>query len=225
MLIKSFKLNLFEFMIWVVATLILTMSFILSSSHFLYLISSIIGISALLYLAKGEPLGQVLTVLFSILYAIVSYQFKYYGEMITYLFMTLPSGLIAFIVWYKNPYQKSQSTVKVSNLSKLKIAFIIILAPIVTVLFYYLLKKLNTPYLWISALSITTSFIASMLTLFRSRYYALFYSLNDLVLIILWVLATINHLSFLPMVLCFIIFFSFDLYGFMNWKKIAKSQM
>ena len=222
--IKSFKLNKQESCLWILSVMILSISFIVTKSNPLYLAASIVGISALLYLAKGEPLGQMLTIVFSILYALVSYEFKYYGEMMTYLLMTLPSALMATIIWLKHPHEKTKTVVRVSSLTKKKFFILLLLTPIVTYLFYLLLKNLETPHLLISTLSITTSFIASMLTFFRSRFYALFYALNDLVLIALWVLATLYDLSFLPMVICFIIFFGFDLYGFINWKKLSITQ-
>ena len=72
-------------------------------------------------------------------------------------------------------------------------------------IFYFILKVLNTKNIIISTLSITTSFIAASLQALRSRYYALAYSLNDLVLIILWSLAIKEDLSYLSLVICFII--------------------
>ena len=224
MFIHSFKLSKKEIILWILSVLLLTVSFIITRSNPLYLAASIVGISALLYLAKGEPLGQMLTIIFSILYALVSYQFKYYGEMMTYLFMALPSALIATMIWLKHPHEKKKTVVRVSKLTSKKIYMLVILTPVVTALFYLLLNTLNTPNLVMSTLSISTSFVASMLTFFRSRYYALFYALNDLVLITLWSLATLMNIIFFPMIICFVIFLIFDLYGFINWKKISIKQ-
>ena len=99
-----------------------------------------------------------------------------------------------------------------------------LLALLVTVLFYFILKVLNTANLFFSTLSITTSFVASYLTFLRSPYYALGYSANDVVLIILWILASVEDISYLPMVACFIMFLFNDLYGFYNWRRMQKRQ-
>lgn len=90
---------------------------------------------------------------------------------------------------------------------------------IVTFLFYELLKYLNTPNLMFSTVSIVTSFLAATLTMLRSSYYALGYASNDIVLIILWVMASIKDLSYFPVVVNFMIFFLNDMYGFISWKK------
>ena len=99
-----------------------------------------------------------------------------------------------------------------------------LLTAAVTVLFYFILKYFNTSNLLISTLSITTSFIASYLTMRRSRFYALAYSLNDIVLIILWVLASIDNIEYISMVTCFIAFLINDIYGFINWTKLLNKQ-
>lgn len=218
------KLTTKEIILLATSSLVLILSFIISKSNILYLTASLVGLVALMYMAKGEPLGQFLTILFSILYAIISYKFRYYGEMITYLLMTLPSALIATIVWYKNPYNEKGTVVKVSKLNSFKITMIIIMTPVITLIFFWILKALSTPNLIISTISIATSFLASILTFFRSRHYAFFYALNDLVLITLWTLATLTSLVFFPMVICFIFFFIHDLYAFFNWKKLELIQ-
>ena len=75
-----------------------------------------IGVTALIFVAKGDIYGQILTVIFSILYGIVSYTFCYYGEMITYLGMSLPAALMSVFTWLKNPYKEDNSEVKVNNI-------------------------------------------------------------------------------------------------------------
>ena len=143
--------------------------------------------------------------------------------MITYLFMTAPMAIISAITWIKNPYQDSDE-VKVSIVTKKQISTMSILAIIVTSLCYFILKLCNTTNLFFSTISITTSFIASYLTYLRSPYYAIGYSANDIILIILWTLASIEDISYLPMVACFLMFLANDLYGFYNWSKMQQRQ-
>lgn len=56
----------------------------------LTLTASLIGVTSLIFNAKGHPAGQTLMILFSLLYGIISYTFSYYGEMFTFLGMTMP---------------------------------------------------------------------------------------------------------------------------------------
>ncbi len=217
-------LTKFEILLFSSSLFVITLSFLLTKEKdILSLIASLIGATALIFVSKGYVLGQVLTVVFSVFYGIISLYFRYYGEMITYMCMTAPIALMSVISWAKNPY-KGTKEVTVNRLSKKLKAVLIITAPIITLIFHFILKALGNENLFISTISITTSYIASYLTLFRSPYYAIGYSANDIVLIILWVSAAIKDPSCTPMILCFTAFLANDLYGFYNWQKIKKRQ-
>lgn len=217
-------LSRFEFILWISSVIIVSCCFLLSSSKdYLTLVASLIGVTALIFVAKGYVIGQVLTVIFAIFYGIISFYFCYYGEVITYLGMTSPIAILAIISWIKNPFEKT-SEVIVNKLSLQQILLIIFLTCLVTFLFYFLLKELKTTNILYSTISVATSFIASSLTFMRSSYYGVAYGLNDIVLIILWTFATIENVSYLPMIVCFVIFLINDIYGFVNWQRMKKRQ-
>lgn len=191
--------------------------------YLLTLIASLVGVTALIFVAKGDVWGQILTITFSILYGIISFKFRYYGEMITYVCMSAPIALLSIISWLRNPY-KGTSEVTVQNLNIKQKILMIVLSIFITIGFYYVLDYFNTKNLIISSISISTSFIASYLMFYRSSGYALAYAINDIVLIVLWVLASLTDSSYLPMVACFIMFLINDIYGFINWRKMKKRQ-
>ncbi|WP_249029259.1 nicotinamide riboside transporter PnuC [Tannockella kyphosi] len=220
-----FCFNKIEMRLWILSiTIILSVNIFHGNIHYLSLFTTLLGITGLLYLARGNVLGQIITVVFSILYGYISYQFGYYGEMLTYLCMTGPMALLATIEWLKNPYQGSIDEVEVANLTKPKFLCLCFLTMIVTILFYFVLKYFNTQNLIVSVLSIFTSFMAVGLTYLRSHYYAIAYAFNDIILIILWLLATIQNSTYLTMVLCFCVFLVNDLYAYYNWKKMKEKQ-
>lgn len=217
-------LSKFETGLWLCSLLLITVSFLLTKEKdLLSLSASLIGATALIFVAKGYVLGQVLTVVFAVFYAIVSFYFRYYGEMITYMCMSAPIAAFSVISWLKNPY-KGTKEVKVSRLSKKLKLLLFITAPTVTLIFYFILKALGNANLIFSTISVTTSWTASYLALFRSPYYAIAYALNDIVLIVLWVTAAIKEPYCAPMILCFVTFLANDLYGFYNWEKMKKRQ-
>ncbi len=189
----------------------------------LSLLASLIGVTALIFVAKGYVLGQVLTVVFAVFYGIISFFFHYYGEMITYLCMTAPIAVAAILSWLRHPY-KGTKEVEVRHLQKRDVLFLGLFAAAVTFLFYFILKALNTANLIPSTISITTSVLACTLTVLRSPYYALAYAANDVVLIVLWTLASIADPSYLPMVVCFIMFLINDAYGYYNWRRMRREQ-
>ncbi len=208
-----------EWALWIGSVGVILLSNILTGKvDFLMLVAALVGVTSLVLAAKGNLWAQILMIVFSILYAIISWQFRYWGEMITYLGMTLPMAVWSLITWMKNP-SESGNEVAIQMLTRKQFVVLLLTGGLVTALFYYILVSLNTPNILLSTISITTSFLAAALTMLRSSYYALGYAANDMVLIILWVLASMENPVYLPVVLNFVIFLLNDLYGFKCWKK------
>ncbi len=214
-----------ELLIWSISVAVITISFfVFPQDSPLSLIASLTGVTSLIFCAKGNPFGQVLMIIFSVIYTIISYSFSYYGEMITYFCMTLPMAVFSLVSWLKHPYKGNKSQVEVSRISGKEITFLVFLTCFVTVAFYFILKKLGTANLLVSTLSVATSFAAAYLTFRRNPYLSVLYALNDAVLIILWIYATFSDISYISVVICFSVFLINDIYCFISWRKMEKQQ-
>ncbi len=214
-----------EIILWLSSVILIIFSFIIfDRENFMTLTASLIGVTSLIFNAKGNPVGQFLMIIFSLLYGKISFSFNYYGEMITYLGMTMPMAIFALISWLRNPYNGNKSEVKVNSLSKKEAVFMSVLTAVVTLIFFLILKYFNTANLLPSTISVTTSFIAAYLTFRRSPYFALAYAGNDIVLIVLWTLASVENAKYISVVVCFVAFLINDIYGFVNWQKMKKRQ-
>lgn len=218
------KLSKFELTLWLGSAAAMVLSFaVFHSSSILTLIASLIGVTSLIFIAKGNVFGQFLMAVFSILYSVISYKYRYFGEMITYAGMTLPSALLAAVTWLRHPYGGA-AQVRVGHLRKIHAVTLPLIAAAVTAVFYFVLKYFNTSNLFLSTVSITTSFAACYLQVFRSPFYALAYAANDVVLIGLWIFAAAADISYLPMIVCFCVFLVNDIYGFYNWRRMKEKQ-
>ncbi len=217
-------LTKFEFILWITSVIVVCFSFLFpEEKDYLTLIASLIGVTALIFVAKGYVIGQVLCFIFAVFYGIISFYFRYFGEVIICLCMSAPLSVMAIISWMRHPYQNTKE-VTVSKMTKGQCAIMWALAFVVTVVFYFILKHFNTANLIFSTVSVATSFLASYMTFMRSPYYGIGYAANDIVLITLWILASIVNPSYIPMILCFVMFLANDLYGFYNWRRIKKRQ-
>ena len=214
-----------ELLLWCSSVILIVVSFCaFDRENYLTLAASLVGVTSLIFNAKGNPLGQFLMAIFSLLYGIISFTFSYYGEMLTYLGMTMPMAIFALISWLKNPHSGNKAEVKVNSLSKKEIVFMWILAVVVTAAFYFVLDAFNTANIIPSTISVTTSFVAVYLTFRRSPFYAMGYAVNDVVLIVLWVLASIADERYISVVVCFASFLINDIYGFLSWQKMKERQ-
>ena len=214
-----------EWILWGASVLLILLSFLIfDRTNYMTLLASVIGVTSLIFNAKGNPIGQALMVVFSLLYGLISYRFSYYGEMVTYLGMTAPMALFALISWLRNPYKGNKAEVAVNRLCVTEWIFAVILSILMTVLFYFILDYFGTANMIPSTMSVTTSFIAVYLTFRRSPYFALAYAANDIVLIVLWILASFQDISYVSVVICFLLFWVNDFYGFINWRRMEKRQ-
>lgn len=218
------NLNGFEWTLYILSAVTVIVTGVFGGGDgVLSTVASFIGVTALIFVAKGDVFGQILTLIFAVFYGVISYSFNYYGEMITYMCMTAPIALASVVSWIRHPF-KDTDEVEVATLSRRNVAFMWLATIVVTVAFYFILGAFDNANLLASTVSVTTSFLASYLTFFRSPYYALAYAANDIVLIALWVMASLSDIKYIAMVVCFIAFFANDMYGFYNWKRMQKRQ-
>ena len=164
-----------------------------ASFDLLTLCAALIGVTALLFAAKGNAWAQVLNIVFSVLYGIISYRFRYWGEMATYLGMTLPMSVWSLITWLRHPGREGEEpAVAIRTLNRRHGLGLVVCGGLVTGAFYLLLRALDTPNLGFSTLSVVTSFL---------------------------VLASLEDPGYIPVAVNFSIFFFNDLYGFVSWRR------
>ena len=128
------------------------------------------------------------------------------------------------ISWLRNPYQDNKAEVKVNSIGKTETLFMWLGAAAITVLFYFILTYFDTANIVPSTLSVTTSFLAVYLTFRRSPLFALAYASNDVVLIVLWIMASVHDIRYLSVVVCFVAFLVTDIYGYISWQKMKIRQ-
>ncbi len=142
----------------------------------------------------------------------------------TYLGMTMPMAAFALVTWLRHPYKGNHSEVQVNTLTKKEMVIMFFPAVVITAVFYVILNYFHTANIVPSTISVTTSFLAVYLTFRRSPYFGLAYAANDVVLIILWTLASIYDKRYIAVTVCFAAFLINDIYGFISWQKMKVKQ-
>ncbi len=216
-------MNLFDILLLIISIAIIIAVTIIFDGSYWSLASSLLGVTSILFIAKGMCIGQVISIAYCLVYAYTSFISRYYGETITYIVMTLPLSIASLITWLKNLYKNSVE-VKVGHMSNKSWIIMAITTVLVFIAFYFLLKYLNTANLIVSTISIGTSYTASYLALKRSPYYAVAYALNDIVLLTLWTMESFNNIAYLSLAISSFVYLINDLYGLYNWSKIKKRQ-
>lgn len=219
------NLTKFEWCLWAFSLCAIIASFFaVGSTDYANLASSVLGVTALIFSARGDAFGLILMMAFSLVYAFVSFTFRYYGEVIIYLCMQLPCVTVSLISWLRNPTDKGSAEVKIGKFNRKHLAILIPATVAILVSFFFILRAFDTQNLWVSTLSVGTSFVALYLMALRLPAYALAFILNDIVLVILWSLACVQNLSYLAVTVCFGIFLINDSYTFICWTRRKATQ-
>lgn len=218
--------NLFEILLLSVSLVSTVTIFCLGKEKSIWsLLSSVSGIVCVIFTAKGNPVAQYLSIVFAVFYSIVSYQSKYYGEMLIYLFLMIPIHAACILSWIRNRRNPESAEVKINTLRPREYILMGIADCLVTVAFYFLLKALGTAELIVSTVSLVSSVSAAYLMLRRSEYYAVCFIVNDVILLLLWGLRVYHYgPASLPTLVTFAVFLINDVYGFFAWKRRKKRQ-
>ena len=91
----------------------------------LTLIAALTGVTALMLAAKGQVFAQYLMIVFCLLYGAISCRFRYWGEMLTYLGMSLPMAVWSAVTWRRNTAHEAGSAVAIRRLTGRDLALLV----------------------------------------------------------------------------------------------------
>ena len=95
-----------EWLLWGGSVALIVSSYLLfDQESVMNMVASLLGVTSLIFVAKGNPIGQAIMIVFCTLYGGISLSFRYYGEMLTYLGMTAPMAALALVSWLSHPFQ------------------------------------------------------------------------------------------------------------------------
>lgn len=214
-----------EWIIWLSSLLLLSIVFLLlPEKNIISYIASLIGATALIFTAKANPFGNILFIVFSILYAYNSFLLAYYGEVFNFLCINTVLSFCSFVSWIKNLDGYNRQETKINNTNIKSFAVNGLVSVFATLIMYFILKYFGTSNLIMSTFSVATNFMASLLMIQRSKYFSLAYAFNDVVVIFIWLLASFDNVANLTTAIYFFVTLINDIYIYINWKKIEKSQ-
>ena len=185
-------------------------------------ISSLFGMTAVIYNSEGKKICFIFYIIHTTLYALQAFNSKLYGELIIYLVYLTPLYLISLIKFIKG--NKEQTNNEINFIKTKTLIIIIFLICIITIGYGFVLKELNSnlPFLnsLLTALTITCGFLTA------KRYYNQWFFWLSLcvVAITTWSLTlSKDDMSGLAFViqnsLCIIL----NINGLLSWNKMIKN--
>ncbi len=228
---EKFKMFFKQIKWWEYLLIAVSLSVVLAlgivfDSGWIVILSSVFGVLGVFFIAKGKIIGNFLAIIQSGLYCAMAYSNKLFGEFIVCLAVTIPLYIFTVVSWLRNN-SKQDNVVKINkNIKKLEWLLIFAVASASAFGVYYLLRYFNTAHLLISTFSVMTCAIGGYLILRRSEFTFVFFIVNNLISICLWlfVIITNNNLAYIATIAQYGIFLILNSYGVYNWICIKRIQ-
>ncbi len=188
------------------------------------IICSLTGIWCVILVAKGRISNYWVGIVNVILYAIISYGYKYYGEVMLNAFYFLPMQFIGAWIWIKNKNKTKKDTVKTTMLSNKNRILWGVISIVGSVGYGIVLKLLGGGLPFIDSMSTVLSIIAMILMAWRYMEQWVLWIIVDIVTIILWFVVLVNGGNDVSILLMWIAYLINAIYGLVNWYKMYKIQ-
>lgn len=169
----------------VVATAVILGLSIYWGENALGLIMALTGVWCVILTGKGKRSSFLLGTVNSILYAVVAFSAKYYGEVMLNLLYYLPMNVVGWVLWKKHMNDETGEVVK-KRLKLRKGLMVYALTGLAIVGYGLVLAALggNLPY--VDSMSTVVSVVAQILSVWRLMEQWVLWIVVDIVTVIMW---------------------------------------
>lgn len=153
--------------IWIIiaCSIILSLS-IYWKENIIGIVSSISGILCVILTGKGKLSSYIFGMINTILYSIIAFSAKYYGEFMLNVFYYIPMNIVGFVLWSRNMNSENKEVIKTKLNNKYKI--IIFALSFISIFIYgFILKKLGGSLPFVDSASTVFAITAQILCVKR----------------------------------------------------------
>lgn len=220
---KKFFLNefwlgysLFEKLYMLSMLLLQIIVFVINPDSLLNIIAGISGVISVVLCAKGKISFYYVGFIQTITYLIISFQERFYGEVIENIFY-LVTMVIGIFIWKKNLTKDEEGATQISpkKLSVKQFIFAIIGTIIFTVIIGYLLTLIDSNQAYIDAATNVIAIIAQLLMIKGYKEQWCWWLVLNVLCLFMWFNAN-NH----SMVCMYISWIVNCVYGWVNYSKV-----
>ena len=185
--------------------------------------ASITGVICVILCGMGKVSNYIFGTANTILYAIVAWKAKYYGDVMLNLLYYLPTNIIGWVAWRKNINQET----KIVYMRRMtwKQDVLLGVVSVAGVLGYSLILKLlggNLPL--IDSMSTVFSVIAQILLIKRFTEQWVIWIIVDVVSVIMWIAALFTEAQSMAVLLMWCVFLANAIIMFVIWLRESKRQ-
>ncbi len=186
------------------------------------IIMALSGVLCVVLTGKGKSSAFIFGLVQVVLYAIVSYEQKFYGEVMLNVFYYVPMSLIGFLLWQKN-IDKATSEVIKKRLPIKHTAFVFLLTLIGIVAYGFFLKSLEGGQPFVDSASTVVAIVAQYLSVKRYMEQWFMWIAVNVLNISMWGVNFFTTGESISVLLMWSIFLINAIIMMIKWNKEAKS--
>lgn len=185
--------------------------------------ASITGVICVILCGMGKVSNYLFGTVNVVLYAIVAWKAKYYGDVMLNLLYYLPTNILGWVVWKKHLDEESNTVYK--RRMTIKQDFLLLLISVVGVWGYgYILRLLGGNLPFVDSMSTVLSVIAQILMIKRFMEQWVIWIVVDVVSVIMWVVALYTEGASIAVLLMWSVYLLNAIIMFIKWLKESKNQ-
>lgn len=185
------------------------------------IISATTGVACVVCTGKGKLSAYVFGIVNILLYAIISFQAKYYGEVMLNVIYYFPMQFYGFYVWKKNMNQETHE-VKKRRMSKKSFWLLLVIIAIATLIYGTFLKYIGGSLSYVDALSTVVSVVAMAISVKMYLEQWILWLVVDSVTVIMWAVAFANGSDSIATLLMWIVYLGNAIVMYIKWAKEVK---
>lgn len=182
------------------------------------IISATTGVACVVCTGKGKLSAYVFGAVNALLYAIISFQAKYYGEVMLNVLYYFPMQFYGFYVWKKNMNQETHE-VKKRRMSKKGFGLLLVIITVATILYGTFLKYIGGSLSYVDALSTVISVVAMVISIKMYLEQWILWLIVDGVTVVMWAVAFRNGSDSIATLLMWIVYLGTAVVMYLKWSK------
>lgn len=186
------------------------------------MISATTGVACVVCTGKGKLSAYVFGAVNTLLYAIISFQARYYGEVMLNVLYYFPMQFYGFYVWKKNMNQETHE-VKKRRMSGKGFGVLLIIIMAATLLYGTFLKYIGGSLSYVDALSTVVSVVAMIISIKMYMEQWILWIIVDVVTVIMWAVAFKNGSDSIATLLMWIVYLGNAVVMYLKWSKEVKA--
>ena len=185
------------------------------------IISAATGVACVVCTGKGKLSAYVFGLINVILYAFISYQARYYGEVMLNVFYYLPMEFYGLYVWNKHMDSETHEVKKRQMKASGKL-FMILAVAFGTAGYGFILRSLGGALPFVDALSTVVSVVAMVVSVKMYMEQWILWIVVDVVSVVMWAAAFANGNDSIATLLMWIVYLGNAIIMYFKWAKEAK---